>query len=93
MPTPHDPYAPHTEAPVEEVEAEATDAPVTASEEKDAPESVEESTEPQGVPDGPAAEVLQWVGDDKDRAKEALEAEEAGQKRVGLTKKLKELAE
>lgn len=91
MPTEHDPYAPHTQAPL--ADAEATEAPVKAEEEQKAPESVEESTEPQGVPDGPAADVLDWVGDDKDRAKEALEAEEAGQKRVGLTKKLKELAE
>jgi hypothetical protein len=88
MPTEHDPYAPHTQAPVEDEKAS-----VTASEPDEAPESVEEETEAQGVPEGPAAEVLEWVGDDKDRAKEALEAEESGQKRVGLTKKLKELAE
>jgi hypothetical protein len=84
MPTSHNPYAPHSKAPEAAVEVEK---------EAEAPESVEESTEPQGVPEGSAAEVLEWVGDDKDRAKEALEAEEAGQQRVGLSKKLKELAE
>lgn len=68
-------------------------APKTAQESTEPQESVEESTEPQGVPDGPAAEVLEWVGEDKDRAQQALEAEEDGQQRVGLTRKLKELAE
>lgn len=78
------PYAPRTQAPIASVEAEETE---------EVQESTETAPEPQGVPDGPAAEVLAWVGEDKDRAAEALEAEEAGQQRVGLTKKLKELAE
>jgi len=84
MSTSHNPYAPRVKASEAAVEVEKTE---------EVQESVETAPEPQGVPDGPAAEVLEWVGDDKDRAKQALEAEEAGQQRVGLTKKLKELAE
>lgn len=80
----HNPYAPRVKAPAATVAVEKTE---------EVQESVETAPEPQGVPDGPAAEVLEWVGDDKDRAKAALEAEEADQQRVGLTKKLKELAE
>jgi hypothetical protein len=33
-----------------------------------------------GVPDGTAAEVLEWVGDDHDKAAQALEAEQAREK-------------
>ncbi|GFH34295.1 hypothetical protein [Streptomyces pacificus] len=41
-----------------------------------------------------AAEVLDWVGDDPDRAAEALEAEEAADKpRSTLVKQLKKIAE
>lgn len=41
-----------------------------------------------------AAEVLAWVGEDKERAAEALEAEEAADKpRSTLVKQLKKLAE
>ena len=84
MPTEHDPYAPHTEAPEAAVEVEK---------EETVQEPEETTEEAQGVPDGSAAEVLEWVGDDKDRAKEALEAEDAGQQRIGLTRKLKELVD
>lgn len=84
MPTSHNPYAPHSKAPDLSVEAEKLD---------ETPEPVETVEEPQGVPEGPAAEVLEWVGGDKDRAKEALEAEEAGQQRIGLSRKLKEILE
>lgn len=82
MGTATNPYAPHTKA---------SKAPQKAQ------ESVEESTpvvaevDPEAVPEGPAAEVLKWVGNDSERAQKAYEAEEAGQQRVGLSKKLKEL--
>lgn len=88
MPTSHNPYAPP---------AKATEAKLTVEAEKDAPVAIEEdaaATEAvQGVPEGSAAEVLEWVGEDKTRAKEALEAEDKGNQRIGLTRKLKELAE
>lgn len=88
MPTSHNPYAPHVKA---------TEAKLTVEAEKDAPEAIEEENAAegatQGVPEGSAAEVLEWVGGDKDRAKEALEVEDKGQQRIGLTRKLKELAE
>lgn len=45
------------------------------------------------VPDGTADEVLAWVGSDPERAKLALAAEQAGQKRSTLTDKLTKLAE
>lgn len=88
MPTSHNPYAPHSKAKELTVEDEKVEEAPKATE---AEETHEEDA--YGVPQGSAAEVLDWVGDDKDRAKAALEAEEAGQQRVGLTKKLKELAE
>lgn len=84
MPTSHNPYAPHSEA----VEAPVEDEKATKAAE---PEKTEE--EAQGVPEGSAAEVLAWVGDDKDRAQEALDAEDAGQQRIGLTRKLKEIVD
>lgn len=76
----HNPYAPHR--------------PVTAQKPGNDSKPVEpEETvvDPEAVPEGPAAEILRWVGDDAERAQKALDAEEAGQQRVGLTKKLKEL--
>lgn len=88
MPTEHDPYAPHEEASELTVEAAKVEEAPEVEETEEAPE---EAT--QGVPEGSAAEVLEWVGEDKDRAKEALEAEEKGHQRIGLTRKLKELAE
>ena len=92
MPTSHNPYAPHSKATEADVTVEETKDEQVIRESVAAPENATEGSE-NTVPDGPAAEVLEWVGDDKDRAKAALEAEEAGQQRVGLTKKLKELAE
>ena len=44
------------------------------------------------VPEGTAAEVLAWVGDDPARAQAALEAEEAGQQRSTLISKLETIA-
>ena len=41
------------------------------------------------VREGSIADVLDWVGEDKDRAARALEAEEAGEKRKTLIGKLK----
>lgn len=52
------------------------------------PEQVDE-----GVPSGTSKEVLAWVGDDKEKAKKALEAEESYDKpRSGLVKSLREVA-
>lgn len=54
-----------------------------------------EPVDPDAVPDGSAAAVLAWVGDDKDRAACALEAEQAkgDQARKGLTADLVKLVE
>lgn len=48
-----------------------------------------------GVPAGPIAVVLQWVGDDTDRARAALDAEQAkgDQGRKSLIEALAKLAE
>jgi len=43
------------------------------------------------VPDGSAAVVLEWVGDDVDRAQAALEVENEGKQRVGLTNDLEKI--
>jgi len=93
MPTSHNPYAPHSKVSEPSVTVEESDSDKDLAETATAPVVASEAPEETTVPEGPAAEVLEWVGDDKDRAKTALEAEEAGQQRVGLTKKLKELAE
>lgn len=88
MTTSHNPYAPTQKAPearVEAVEPEET--------QEETVETEEPETEPEGVPEGSAAEVLEWVGEDKNRAQQALEAEDAGQQRIGLSRKLKDLAE
>lgn len=46
------------------------------------------------VPDGTTAEVLQWVGDDKERAQKALDKEQAEESpRVGLTGELEKTLE
>lgn len=57
-------------------------------------EEVEASAKPDNeVPDGSTREVLDWVGDDKDRAKLALTEEEGKGKshRKGLVRDLKSL--
>lgn len=43
------------------------------------------------APKGTVSEVLAWVGDDKDKAKVALEAEQDGAKRVTLIRDLEEI--
>lgn len=93
MPTSHNPYAPRVKASETSVTVEESDYDKGLRESDTTSVIASETSEETSVPEGPAAEVLEWVGNDKDRAKVALEAEEAGQQRVGLTKKLKELAE
>lgn len=41
------------------------------------------------VPEGSISDIVDWVGDNKERAKLALEAEKAGKKRQSLMKTLK----
>jgi len=49
--------------------------------------------DPDAVPDGTAADVLAWVGDDHDKAAKALEAEQAREKpRSTLVAALEKLA-
>ena len=47
--------------------------------------------EPEAVPEGKVDEILEWVGEDVDRAVQALSAEEAGARRKTLTKVLEEI--
>lgn len=61
----------------------------------DAEPTAEPDDEPDGdtVPDGTAQDVLSWVGDDKDRAAQALEAEHGRDKpRSTLIAALEKLA-
>lgn len=54
----------------------------------------DQSADSTPVPDGTTAEIVQWVGDDKDRAQRALDKEQSHQKpRPGLTKELKKVLE
>lgn len=56
-----------------------------------APVEEVETDKAQEVPVGSVAEVLEWVGDDQERAKRALEVEKAGHKRKTLLKQLKDM--
>jgi len=58
-----------------------------ALDEDDQPE-----TDDDEVPNGTVQDVLDWVGDDSDRAQEALEAERAGQNRSTLITQLEAIA-
>lgn len=55
------------------------------------PETVE--TVSDEAPEGTIKEVLDWVGEDADKAVEALTAEEAGERRKTLIKALEEIIE
>jgi len=57
---------------------------------QDNPDSSDDSSD---VPQGSVDEVLAWVGDDRDRASRALEAERSGQQRTTLIAKLEAIAE
>lgn len=58
-----------------------------------APETeTEPETDPDAVPTGTIDEVLAWVGEDRVRAEQALEAERANQKRTTLVGQLEKLA-
>lgn len=82
MPNSHDPYAPQ--------DPEAYEAR-TGNEPKPAPVEVKE--EAPAVPKGTTAEVLDWVGDSKERASLALQAEEdSGKPRKGLVEELTEIS-
>ena len=74
----------------------AKDSKESKKDEEPAPEAqVEESSTGGGeVPDGTTAEVLAWVGDDKERAQAALDKENADESpRKGLTGELEKLLE
>lgn len=45
------------------------------------------------VPSGTVKEVLEWVGDDKEKAAQALEAEKDGAKRSTLISTLEEIVD
>lgn len=65
------------------------------------PDATDDSDEPQtesggasdGPPDGTVQDVLDWVGDDPDRAQTALDAEQAGQNRATLIAELEKRTE
>ena len=86
-----DPAAPSVYYPEAKVlKASEEDAAEAAAEAAETP--AENPAEPEvedAVPEGTAAEVTTWVGDDAERAARALAAEEAGQKRKTLIKTLK----
>ena len=51
-------------------------------------ESDDEDGDGSDVPDGTTNEVLDWVGDDSERAQRALDVERTGQNRSGLISEL-----
>ena len=63
-----------------------------AATKEDASKSSSSTSGDSGVPDGTTAEILQWVGDDKEKAQAALDKENADEKpRKGLTGELEEI--
>lgn len=72
-------------------EAVANDSEVKAGLTDEPAEAKTDSTVDKGgdVPEGTIDEVLEWVGDDSEKAKLALDAEVAGQNRKSLVSKLK----
>jgi hypothetical protein len=89
-------------APEPESQPQSAPEPQTAVPEQSEPEQSEpEQSEPgqsesedEPVPAGTTAEILAWVGDDKERAQRALDKEQADDKpRAGLTGELKEVLE
>lgn len=86
MTHPHDPYAPQDPYIVEAKRPENGDAKTPVATPDETPE-VE-------VPKGTTAEVSDWVGSNKERAQQALDAEEAtGKPRKTLVADLKEILE
>lgn len=78
MPLQHDPYSPLDPYSVDADGAVGAAAPSQSA--------------PPAVPKGTSAEVLGWVGDDKDRARQALAVEdESAKPRKGLVEELNEL--
>ena len=85
-----DPYKPRKIASILDKPVDVTEELVEMQEveKEDAPVVVEEET----VPEGTVKEILAWVGDNKDRAIFALEAENAKESpRKGLVSSLEEL--
>jgi hypothetical protein len=75
--------------------------PVIIEAKTNEPELIEQAAEPVEdpisdvieVPEGSAAKILEWVGEDRERASAALEAEKSGQGRKTLVAKLEGLLE
>lgn len=78
MPLPHDPYSP-----LDPFSVDASGAVTESSPEEPAPPA---------VPKGTSSELIAWVGDDKVRAQQLLDAElETSKPRKGLVDDLNEL--
>jgi hypothetical protein len=80
---------------LEDDPAEPEEDPEATTEEPTATaEETDESEEAEGVPDGNVSDILEWVGDDKDRAREALDSERGKERpRASLVKQLTAIAE
>lgn len=66
-------------------------APEASAEKVELSTDQEAAQEENKVPKGTVHEVLDWVGDDKDRAQAALDAEKEGAERVTLISALEEI--
>ncbi len=103
MPNSHDPFGGYNR-PTDDIapaaETQPTPKPQQQQQQETQPETSQPAPaqEPQAepaqelkVPAGTTKEVLAWVGDDKDRARAALEVEQkSGEPRKGLTRELEE---
>lgn len=70
----------------------STSNPYAAKKERPEVVDSQKAEEPtSNVPAGTVNEILEWVGDDKERASEALEAEKAGAGRKTLVSALEDL--
>lgn len=75
------------------LDAEETVVETTVEPVEPATEETPAANDKIDVPEGSIKEVLAWVGEDVDKAKAALEAEEAGENRKTLVAKLKEITD
>jgi hypothetical protein len=76
---------------LDSLEPEPEPETVELPDEPEAEPEGDDTQEMEPVPTGAAHEILSWVGDDTDRARAALEAEQEGKQRVGLTADLEKM--
>lgn len=88
----HDPFSPKAAVKLQDPSAPASKGKPSDTVMQSPPPDKNPVKTDAGVPKGTTNEITEWVGDDRNKAKQALEAEEkSGEPRRGLVKKLQEI--